>query len=151
MTVELWTDGSGRHEGPGGWAYVLRALDADGFPIRETSASGWVLDTTSQRMEITAALSGFRALRDGAVVTLVSDSQYVCGAIDEWLVSWEAKDWRKVKNADLWREVLAILTQRRLTVSTRKVKGHSGVELNERCDALAGEARQAALAAEDDL
>jgi hypothetical protein len=28
VSVELWTDGSGTTEGPIGWAYVLRHVDA---------------------------------------------------------------------------------------------------------------------------
>jgi ribonuclease HI len=57
-----------------------------------------------------------------------------------WHESWKARGWRTaakqpVKNRDLWEELLALLELH--TVTWKKVRGHAGVELNERCDELA--------------
>jgi ribonuclease HI len=64
VEVELWTDGSSTGAvGDGGWAYVLRC----GEKVKE--GSGYVADTTNNRMEMTGLLMGLRALtRDGVFV-----------------------------------------------------------------------------------
>ena len=72
-----------------------------------------------------------------------TDSQYVRNGITKWLIGWKAKGWKTaakepVKNEDLWR-ALDTVTARHI-VSWRWVKGHAGVEDNERCDVLAGQA-----------
>jgi ribonuclease HI len=46
-----------------------------------------------------------------------------------------------VKNQELWETLLALLDGH--TVTWKKVRGHAGVELNERCDELAVAACQA--------
>lgn len=143
--IDLWTDGSGTSRGnPGGWAFVLETVTPDGEPVRK-EGSGWVLDSTNNRMEMTALLMGLRALRAPAFVIVHSDSEYLIKPFTEgWIHRWERKLWVKVKNADLWQELLT--EYRRHIVSFEWVRGHDGVELNERCDKLAGAARREALA-----
>ncbi|MEB2336780.1 MAG: ribonuclease HI, partial [Burkholderiales bacterium] len=67
-------------------------------------------------------------------------SQYVHKGITEWLPAWKARGWKTadrkpVKNADLWRELDALVA--RHSVQWRWVKGHAGHPGNERADALA--------------
>lgn len=142
--VELWTDGSGSVAGtPGGWAYVLRMRVRDGWAERE--GAGGELSTTSNRMEINAVLEGLRALTRPCAVTVFSDSQYVVNTFAKgWIHRWKAKGWRKVKNDDLWKEVLGAGAMHRLDF--RWVRGHNGTALNERCDELAGAQRAAMIA-----
>jgi ribonuclease HI len=64
---------------------------------------------------------------------------------DDWISSWRRRAWRKVKNVDLWQALIAEVDRHRL--SWQHVAGHTGVELNERCDELAGAARTALSAA----
>ena len=57
-----------------------------------------------------------------------------------WIENWQKKGWRKadkkpVENKELWEEMLAAMKPHK--VSWVKVKGHSGLELNERVDQLA--------------
>ena len=47
-----------------------------------------------------------------------------------------------MKNQELWEALLALLDVH--TVTWAKVKGHAGVQLNERCDELAVAACRAA-------
>lgn len=142
--VELWADGSGTRIGePGGWAYILRCRRGDEWIQRE--GSGGEGSTTNNRMEISAVLEGLRALRQPCLVDLYSDSEYVVNAFAKgWLTAWANRNWRKVKNDDLWREVVRAAMVHRVTGNW--VRGHSGVELNERCDMLAGIERQKRLA-----
>ena len=60
------TDGSCiGNPGPGGWACVLRGGD------REKELVGSHPETTSNRMELTAAIEGVRALKAACVVHLI--------------------------------------------------------------------------------
>ncbi len=55
--VLIYTDGAcSKNPGPGGWAAVLRYGQA------QKEISGFVPDTTNNRMELTAALQALRAL-----------------------------------------------------------------------------------------
>lgn len=65
-----------------------------------------------------------------------SDSTYVVKAITEgWLEGWVAKNWKKVKNPDLWQRFLPLYRAHHVTFHW--LKGHAGHPENERCDRLA--------------
>ncbi|WP_375276094.1 RNase H family protein, partial [Methylorubrum thiocyanatum] len=69
-------------------------------------------DTTSNRMELTAALKGIGQVRPGANLTMVGNSQYVVRGMSEWVAGWQANGWRtnggkRVENADLWGALVA--------------------------------------------
>ena len=134
--IDLYTDGACRgNPGKGGWGAILV------FEGIEKELSGGEKETTNNRMELTAAIEGLRAIKYPCEVTLTSDSKYLVDAIEKkWLVSWKKKNWKKadgkpVLNVDLWTALDEQLT--RHTVSFVWVKGHEGHPYNERCDALA--------------
>jgi ribonuclease HI len=133
--VELFTDGACRgNPGPGGWGVLLR------YGEREKSLYGGEAATTNNRMELTAAIEGLKALSEPCRVTLTTDSNYVRQGITEWIANWKRRNWRTasrqpVKNADLW-QALDEQNQRH-DVSWHWVKGHSGHRENEIADALA--------------
>ena len=133
--VYLYTDGACRgNPGPGGWGAILV------YGTYEKELSGGEPETTNNRMELMAAISGLEALREPCSVILTSDSKYLCDAYNEgWIYGWRDKGWRKgkdeLKNPDLW-ERLYLLTERH-KVSFVWVKGHNGHPYNERCDRLA--------------
>ncbi len=142
MQVELWTDGAcSGNPGLGGWAAILVARHDDGTVAKERELSGGDRATTNNRMELQAVIEGLRALAQPSVVAVHIDSTYVMDAIAKrWYVGWIRRGWltaakQPVKNRDLWEDLLALLEIHNVTWT--KVKGHAGVELNERCDALA--------------
>lgn len=133
--IELFTDGSSRgNPGPGGYGVVLKS----GSHRKEISA-GFLL-TTNNRMELLAVIVGLEALkRPGSLVTVYSDSSYVCDAVNKgWVFGWEKKLFAKKKNPDLWIRFLKIYRIHK--VKFVWIKGHAGHPENERCDALAVEA-----------
>jgi ribonuclease HI len=149
MNLELWTDGAcSGNPGPGGWAAILVAREADGSISKEVELSGGDPATTNNRMELQAVIEGLRALRRPSAVTVHIDSSYVMDAIvKRWIVGWQARGWKTsakqpVKNQELWEALLAALEPHKVT--WKKVRGHAGVELNERCDVLAVAACRAA-------
>jgi ribonuclease HI len=142
--VELWTDGAcSGNPGPGGWAAILRKGD------REKELSGGEPETTNNRMELMSVIEGLRALKRQPVdVNIHLDSTYVRSAFTEgWIENWRRNGWRTaskkpVKNQDLWEQLADEVAKHHVTWTL--VKGHDGVELNERADVLAVSARDAA-------
>lgn len=135
-SVTIHTDGSCLgNPGPGGWAAILRYNDT------EKEIGGGFAQTTNNRMEILAAVSGLALLREPCQVTVVTDSQYLRHAVEKrWLASWMKNGWqtsakKPVKNKDLWLRLQEQLE--RHSVSFTWVKGHAGHAENERCDELA--------------
>ncbi|MBP1671044.1 MAG: ribonuclease [Bacteroidetes bacterium] len=133
--IELFTDGASRgNPGPGGYGVVLKS----GSHRKELS--GGYLLTTNNRMELLAVIVGLEALKkSGSVITVYSDSSYVCDAVNKgWLFDWEKKGFSKKKNPDLWERFLKIYRLHK--VKFVWIKGHAGHKENERCDVLAVEA-----------
>ena len=143
-TVEIWTDGGCRgNPGPGGWGAVLYYGD------HEKVLSGAEPQTTNNRMEMTAAIRGLEALKQACAVSIYTDSEYLKKGVTEWLAGWKRRDWKTadrkpVKNVDLW-QTLDVLVQK-YRIDWHWVRGHSGVERNERVDRLANAAIDKMLA-----
>ena len=141
--IEIYADGACRgNPGPGGWGALLISGE------RRLELSGAEAQTTNNRMELTAAIEGLRALKRPTLATLYTDSTYVCTGIVEWLPQWKARGWRTsdrkpVKNQDLWEALDAARIPHQ--IEWRWVRGHSGNAGNERVDQLANEAIDALL------
>lgn len=142
--VVIYTDGACRgNPGPGGWGVVLQQGDV------EKHLNGAEVDTTNNRMELTAAIKALGALKHSCTITLYTDSRYVKNGIEQWMAGWKRKNWmtaarKSVKNRDLW-EALDQETTRH-TIQWRWVKGHSGDPGNEQADTLANLAIDALIA-----
>jgi ribonuclease HI len=135
--VEVWTDGSGTTAGnPGGWAYVMTTVHPTTAEVFERCESGFVSDATNNRAEMLALLMALQAIEAPAFVTVHTDSGNL-------ISGWARRCSHRV-NADLWQALLVAAEPHTLT--WEKVEGHTGVELNEECDKLAGIARRAAIA-----
>ena len=129
-TVTLYSDGSSLgNPGPGGWGVIL---EYNGF---KKEFSGGSSNTTNNRMELTAVIEGLKKLKEPCKVEIVTDSSYVANGINEWLSNWIKKDFKKVKNEDLWKEYIEVSKNHEIKATW--VKGHSGHKENERCDYLA--------------
>lgn len=142
--VEIFTDGACKgNPGPGGWGALLR------MGQHEKELSGAESDTTNNRMELTAAIEGLRALIEPCAVNLYSDSKYVLDGMTKWVEGWQRRGWvnaskKPVRNADLWHELIEVAAQHQ--IEWHWVKGHSGHPENERVDRLASdEAERIAL------
>jgi ribonuclease HI len=143
-TIEIFTDGACRNNpGPGGWGALLRC------GMIEKEFSGFVAQTTNNRMELTAAIEAVKQLQEACSIVLTTDSQYVRQGITLWIDQWKKRGWRTankepVKNQDLWQALDAIIQQHQ--IEWRWVKGHSGHAENDRVDLLATEAITIGLA-----
>lgn len=143
--VLIYTDGACLgNPGPGGWAAILQLK---GTAIRRELSGGFRL-TTSNRMELIAALEGLTALKEPCQVELYTDSRYLRDSVEKgWLYNWEAanfirKNKKPVPNSDLWKRLLALL--RLHSIRFIWLRGHAGHPENERCDHLASHYAQEA-------
>lgn len=137
--VILYTDGAcSGNPGVGGWGAVLMYNGA------EKRLSGAEKETTNNRMEIFAVISGLEALKQPCEVEVYSDSAYTVNAfLQNWVYNWEKNGWKKtdgkpVLNVDLWERLLSLTRTHRVTFN--KVKGHADNEYNNICDKLATDA-----------
>jgi ribonuclease HI len=137
--VFVYTDGAARgNPGKGGYGVVL----ISGTARMELSAG--YEHTTNNRMELMAVLVGLRSLKgSGHQVWVYSDSRYVVDSVNKnWLKGWAKKGFKKVKNPDLWKELLPLL--RLWSPCFVWVKGHADNPHNNRCDVLATQAADTA-------
>jgi ribonuclease HI len=136
--VTIYTDGGcDPNPGRGGWAAILQQ---DGKTVE---ISGCDVNSTNNRMELTAAIQGLKALKEPSTVTLYTDSTYVQKGMTEWMPGWLRKNWRgssgPVLNVDLWKELLDAAKPHKVT--WQWVKGHSSNRFNARADELVHRAR----------
>jgi ribonuclease HI len=142
--VEIYTDGACKgNPGPGGWGALLRCRG------KEKELKGYVLETTNNRMELTAAIEALSSLTRTCEVDLYTDSNYLRQGMQSWLFGWKQKNWKNaknqpIKNIDLWQRLDELAKNHK--IKWHWVKGHSGHPENERVDELANaailEARQ---------
>lgn len=137
--IAVFTDGSSYNKDrSGGWAWV--ALDAEDGLLTD---SGYVGDTTNNRMEMTALIKALDTLfiaLGPLDLLVVSDSEYVVlGAQD--------KTRARNKNVDLWHQIDSAIG-RHAYVEFEHMRGHSKDKdhpwnvFNEMADDLAGKARK---------
>lgn len=131
--MRIYTDGSCLgNPGPGGWAWAIDDIVYD---------SGYVEDTTNNRMELAAVLEAITSVQRRNLI-IVTDSAYVVNCFtSRWHLSWRNGYNRKNKeivNWDLWEPLVEIVKLRNILFE--KVKGHSGVPMNEFVDRLARQA-----------
>ena len=134
--VIIYTDGAcSGNPGPGGWAAVLICGE------HRKEIYGGNENTTNNIMELTAIIEGLKALKQECEVEVYSDSAYSVNGFNQgWIYNWVKKGWKTadgkdVKNKELWQELYELTKKHKVTFI--KVKGHSNVELNNRCDELA--------------
>ena len=145
--VQIITDGACiGNPGPGGWACILR------YNHHKKELWGGERATTNNRMELTAAIQGLRALRQPCEVELVTDSQYLKNGITEWIHGWKRNGWRTrekkpVVNQDLWQALDELANKHRVKWSW--TKGHADHADNNRCDELATGAARDQIAPAD--
>ncbi len=143
--VIIYSDGAcSPNPGVGGWAAILISPDHNDAGREIYGAEA---ESTNNRMELTAAVMALGALKYPCEVALNTDSQYVKNGFTEgWLAKWSKNGWRNsggkpVVNADLWGELLRLAECHKVT--WKWVRGHADDELNNRCDLLAVQAREA--------
>ena len=120
-------------------------------------------DTTNNIMELTAVIESLKYVLDilkkeknynillnnvknnkKMDIEIYADSSYVLKGITEWIENWIKKDFKNVKNIELWKTLYNFKKQTEELPSIKllfnKVKGHNGNKYNEMVDKLASNA-----------
>jgi len=100
-------------------------------------------------MELLAVIRGLEALkRNNVEVRVFTDSKYVSEAVNQgWIENWKRKNFKKVKNVDLWKKFIELYDDFKPLFIW--IKGHADNIENERCDRLAVEASLSGKLMED--
>lgn len=145
MKFTIWTDGGFSYNHKiGSWAFI--AISETGVEVKRFA----LVDhhkQTSQVAEMFAfknALEFFvNELCGGDVkrtsrlcLDINSDSQYCVNSFNDWMHGWARADWCVDKeNLDLWRPIYD-MKKMLGAAKANWVKGHAGIEMNERVDQL---------------
>ena len=129
-TITLYVDGACKgNPGLGGWgAYIITET-------AEHKLCGGEVETTNNRMELTAAIEGIAFCPTNVKLIVWTDSNYVKRGITEWIQGWKKKNWKDVKNPDLWKKLDQTCQGR--DIEWNWIKGHAGHPGNEMADQLA--------------
>lgn len=133
----------------GGWAFILLK---NGDEV--SNQSGGCPLTTNNEMELYAIYASVKDFLDnscdGDTLTICSDSAYCIGIYTQWVRGWQKRGWRKsdgkpIKNLEIVKATWNLINQID-SVNFKKVKGHSGNQLNAKVDKLAVDAKMIAKA-----
>lgn len=147
--VDIYCDGSCLgNPGAGGYAALL--VSTVKGKHTERLLTGFELNTTNNKMELSAAICGLTKLKTSCQVTVYSDSNYVVQGMREWMKKWKKNNFhnssgKPVANRELWEELDNISSQH--DVNWVWVKAHNGHIENERVDQAAREAALNGLSA----
>jgi len=133
--IEIYTDGSCLgNPGNGGWAFLVKKNEFI------SSRSGFVINTTNNQMELTAAIKAIEFIDTNEVVNLFTDSNYVKNGITSWIKNWKINNWKSsskqpVKNKNLWERLDELNSIK--SVNWQWVKAHDTNDYNNQVDLLA--------------
>jgi len=102
--TKVYTDGAcSGNPGSGGWGVVI-------LTDKLKTYNGSEKETTNNRMELKAAITGIKNSDVTSQITIYTDSKYVKDGITNWITNWKKNNWitaskKPVKNQDLWKEL----------------------------------------------
>jgi len=125
--VNIYTDGacSGNQneENIGGFGAILECCGT------EKELYGGEINTTNNKMELTALVSALEALKEeGLNLRIFSDSSYLINCFkDGWHIKWQQNGWKTskkepVENREIWERLIELLGKHE--TSYFLVKGH---------------------------
>jgi ribonuclease HI len=93
----------------GYWGALIRSQDG------EQIIHGQEHETTSNRLDVQAAVEALRAAEENLPIKVYSRSDYLRNGAKQWVKGWKKRGWvtrqgAPVKNQDLWKELDALLT-----------------------------------------
>lgn len=129
--IQVYTDGSCHTQlCIGAWAALIFIGDV------KIILSGIENNTTHNRMELMAVIKAVEHIRQNeqaALITVVTDSQYVTGlqARQQKFIAnnFTSKKGNQISNADLVKELLALLDK--VPVTLQKIKAHQKITVEE--------------------
>lgn len=139
--IVVYCDGAcSGNPGPGGWGTIVSTTDG-----RVRELGGGALGTTNNQMELTATIEALKMIDDApGEIVIYTDSVYVIRGITQWIWGWIRNGWKtaegkEVLNREYWQELSKLVSERKKISATnwKYVRGHVGIQGNERCDEIA--------------
>lgn len=135
--LEIYTDGACKgNPGIGGWGCLIK------YGNKRKEFYGFELNTTNNKMELTAVIKALSSIKQSTEIVVYSDSRYVIDGITKWVKGWKKNGWQTksgdVKNIELWIELDRLNSLHKIRYEW--VRGHSGNPDNEYVDKLANRA-----------
>jgi ribonuclease HI len=98
----------------GYWGALIRSQGSDQIIYGQEEG------TTSNRLDVQAAVEALRAAGEGLPVQVYSRSDYLRNGAKQWIKGWKKRGWTTrqgapVKNQDLWQELDALLRKRKVS------------------------------------
>ncbi len=92
---------------------------------------------TNNRAELTAVIVALQIClnRNDNYIEIKTDSEYIVKGITEYISSWKERNWKNIKNIDLWTQLDEL--NNKLNVKWTHVSAHSGIHGNEMADHFA--------------
>ena len=128
--------GNGRPgENPGGAGGLIEIFRPSGVSRRDYFVAE--PNTTNNRMAIRSAIVALEELGVAKLPPTVfcSDSEYLIKGMSLWIDGWERRNWRNVKNPELWQALRALSLGHDITWTW--VRGHSKHPRNEYANYIA--------------
>jgi ribonuclease HI len=141
----VFTDGASKgNPGAGGWGAIILTSD---HKVKELGKA--YSQVTNNQMEMLAAISALKHLSSHAEpVHIYTDSSYLIHGITQWIWGWLKRGWKTsqgddVSNKEYWQQLLSLVELRKknghAAAEWHHVRGHAGVEGNERADQIASD------------
>lgn len=139
MKYTIYSDGGCHPPGSAGGAgavIINEINEINAYATIEEHVWGYK-NSTNNRMEMLAAMNAIKTLPvfEKHDIVVYSDSQYLVKGYMEWRHEWKRKNYKKVKNLDLWLDLIDICSYHNITF--KWVRGHNGNKYNEIADKLA--------------
>lgn len=139
--MTIYTDGSCLRNPDGPGAFAVICVDT------QEEYAEYFPSTTNNRMEMLAiiyAVEHYCKPELFYIPTIYTDSNYALSTFTTWMYSWERNGWKRpknqpVENLDLVQRYWNLM-QNGYKANLQKVKGHNGIEYNEKADKLAKQA-----------
>lgn len=148
--IFYFTDGSA-YEGRGSWAFAKVSESEELIKLD----SGYLpKDATNNIAELQAVMQAIKDWKpEDGEMCIVSDSSYVVNCfVEEWYLRWMRNGWRtangKVKNLELWQELINLYMRNRKLIHWKHIRGHAGNKWNALADQECTRVRTEALKAE---
>jgi ribonuclease HI len=96
-------------------------------------------EQSNQTGELLAELMAIKSHPPNEDLKIISDSRYVIDGLTKNRKRWEARDWIDTHHGNIFKCITAWTRWRNGNTYIKWIKGHSGVESNEKADRLASE------------
>ena len=97
MKIKIYTDGAcSGNPGKGGWGALIQEND------NEKKLSGSELNTTNNRMELTAVIKALEHYNEAKEIEIFTDSKYVMQGITEWIKNWKSNHWKTSQKTSIF-------------------------------------------------